>query len=57
MFVILQTIDSWLAYAPVKNNPEDAAKVVQICRERIHLGLGVLYETFQCIDLKDSSNF
>lgn len=22
-----QVLDTWLAYAPVKNNPEDAAKV------------------------------
>lgn len=22
-----QVMDAWLAYAPVKNNPEDAAKV------------------------------
>lgn len=24
---ILQVMDTWLAYAPVKNNPEDASKV------------------------------
>lgn len=23
----VQVLDTWLAYAPVKNNPEDAAKV------------------------------
>lgn len=26
-FIISQVMDAWLAYAPVKNNPEDAAKV------------------------------
>lgn len=27
-FAIAQVMDAWVAYAPVKNNPEDAAKVV-----------------------------
>lgn len=26
-FPRMQVMDTWLAYAPVKNNPEDAAKV------------------------------
>lgn len=26
-FLMMKVMDTWLAYAPVKNNPEDAAKV------------------------------
>lgn len=30
LFTMTQVMDAWLAYAPVKNNPEDAAKVFTV---------------------------
>lgn len=38
--VTTQVMDTWLAYAPVKNNPEDAAKVRNriIIRLSFHCG-------------------